>query len=140
MSHFGQRMSHLWSLTRPGNDHKWDIPLPRGSSTGVDIDATSTFSVDVMTNDWSIQQIAKLAGTTSRTLRHYDELGLLTPSGVGANGYRRYDAAALVRLQRILLLRELGLGLEQIAEVLRRSEAEVAALRRVLQAGVANDA
>ena len=56
-------------------------------------------------NDWSIQQIAKLAGTTSRTLRHYDEIGLLTPTGVGSNGYRRYDSVALVRLQRILLLR-----------------------------------
>ena len=68
--------------------------------------------------EWSIQQIAKLAGTTSRTLRHYDDIGLLSPSSVGHNGYRHYDQAALVRLQRILLLRELGLGLPQIAEVL----------------------
>ena len=79
-------------------------------------------------NDWSIQQIAKLAGTTSRTLRHYDDIGLLTPSDVGANGYRRYDSAALVRLQRILLLRELGLALPQIAEILARPEAEEDAL------------
>lgn len=71
-----------------------------------------------MTNEWSIQQIAKLAGTTSRTLRHYGELGLLTASRTGHNGYRYYDADALVRLQRILLLRELGLGLPQIAEIL----------------------
>lgn len=68
--------------------------------------------------DWSIQEIARLAGTTSRTLRHYDDIGLLPPSRIAANGYRHYDAAALVRLQRILLLRELGLGLPQIAEVL----------------------
>ena len=67
--------------------------------------------------DWSIQEIARLAGTTSRTLRHYDDIGLLPPSRIAANGYRHYDAAALVRLQRILLLRELGLGLPQIAEV-----------------------
>lgn len=73
-----------------------------------------------MHSEWSIQQIAKLAGTTSRTLRHYDELGLLPASSVGANGYRRYDGAALVRLQRILLLRELGLGLPQIGEILAR--------------------
>lgn len=78
--------------------------------------------------DWSIQQIAKIAGTTSRTLRHYDDIGLLAPSGVGANGYRRYDEDALVRLQRILLLRELGLGLEQIREVLARPTAEDEAL------------
>lgn len=68
--------------------------------------------------DWSIQEIARLAGTTSRTLRHYDDIGLLAPSRIASNGYRHYDEAALVRLQRILLLRELGLGLPRIAEVL----------------------
>ena len=78
--------------------------------------------------EWSIQQIAKLAGTTSRTLRHYDDIGLLAPSSIGHNGYRHYDEAALVRLQRILLLRELGLGLPQIAEVLARESSEAHAL------------
>ena len=68
--------------------------------------------------EWSIQDIARFAGTTSRTLRHYDDVGLLPPSRIAHNGYRHYDEAALVRLQRILLLRELGLGLPQIAEVL----------------------
>ncbi len=78
--------------------------------------------------EWSIQEIAKLAGTTSRTLRHYDGIGLLAPSSIGANGYRYYDAAALVRLQRILLLRELGLGLPQIGDVLARDASEEHAL------------
>ncbi|MHC9045221.1 MerR family transcriptional regulator [Microbacterium saperdae] len=68
--------------------------------------------------DWSIQEIAQLAGTTSRTLRHYDDIGLLPPTRIAHNGYRHYDAQALVRLQRILLLRQLGLGLPQIADVL----------------------
>jgi DNA-binding transcriptional MerR regulator len=68
--------------------------------------------------DWSIQDIARLSGTTSRTLRHYDDIGLLKPSRVGSNGYRYYDEDALARLQRILLLRELGLGLPAIADVL----------------------
>jgi DNA-binding transcriptional MerR regulator len=68
--------------------------------------------------DWSIQEIARRAGTTSRTLRHYDDIGLLEPSRIAGNGYRHYDEAALVRLQRILLLRELGLGLPQIRQVL----------------------
>ncbi|MGF2949152.1 MerR family transcriptional regulator [Microbacterium alcoholitolerans] len=71
--------------------------------------------------DWSIQEIARLAGTTSRTLRHYDDIGLLAPSRIASNGYRHYDQAALVRLQRILLLRALGLGLPQIGEVLGTS-------------------
>lgn len=82
--------------------------------------------------EWSIQEIARLAGTTSRTLRHYGEIGLLPPSRIAANGYRHYDSAALVRLQRILLLRELGLGLPQIADVLNagagRAGGEAAAL------------
>lgn len=78
--------------------------------------------------EWSIQQIAKSAATTSRTLRHYGDIGLLPPSRVGSNGYRYYDEAALLRLQRILLLRELGVGLPQIADVLEREVSEVHAL------------
>ncbi|MGW4702936.1 MerR family transcriptional regulator [Streptomyces sp. NPDC004285] len=79
--------------------------------------------------EWSIQEIAKKAGTTSRTLRHYGERGLLEPSRIGANGYRYYDQAGLVRLQRILLLRELGLSLPAIAEVLSGQRDTSAALR-----------
>ena len=79
--------------------------------------------------EWSIQDIARLAGTTSRTLRHYDDVGLLEPSRIGSNGYRYYDQAALVRLQRILLLRELGLGLPAIAEVLEGQEDTTKALQ-----------
>jgi len=70
--------------------------------------------------EWSIQEIARLAGTTSRTLRHYDDSGLVKPSRIGANGYRYYDADALVRLQRVLLLRELGLGIPAIAAMFER--------------------
>ncbi len=78
--------------------------------------------------EWSIQQIARIAGTTSRTLRHYDDIGLLPPSRIGSNGYRYYDEQSLVRLQRILLLRELGLGLSQIEDVLTHQQDEQAAL------------
>jgi DNA-binding transcriptional MerR regulator len=82
--------------------------------------------------DWSIQDIARLAGTTSRTLRHYDDIGLLAPSRIGGNGYRYYDRASLVRLQRILLLRDLGLGLPAIAEVLENQTDAVPSLRNHL--------
>ncbi|GAA2870649.1 MerR family transcriptional regulator [Paenarthrobacter ilicis] len=78
--------------------------------------------------DWSIQEIARIAGTTSRTLRHYDSIGLLTPSRTGHNGYRFYDGPALVQLQRILLLRELGLGLPDIADILHRETDTAVAL------------
>ncbi|GAB3268562.1 TipAS antibiotic-recognition domain-containing protein [Sinomonas notoginsengisoli] len=83
--------------------------------------------------DFSIQQIAKLAGTTSRTLRHYGSIGLLEPTRTGHNGYRYYDRDALVRLQRILLLRQLGLGLDDIAEVLAHDGDPILALRRHLE-------
>ncbi|MEP6841976.1 MAG: MerR family transcriptional regulator [Pseudolysinimonas sp.] len=78
--------------------------------------------------EWSIQQIARLASTTSRTLRHYDDVGLVAPSRIGDNGYRYYDAAALVRLQRVLLLRELGLGIPAITELFDGQRDDVAAL------------
>lgn len=71
----------------------------------------------------TIQQLAKAAGTTSRTLRHYDSLGLVSPSRIGSNGYRYYDDRSLVRLQRVLLLRELGLGLDAIGTVLAAQDA-----------------
>jgi len=82
----------------------------------------------VSIEEWSIQEIARAAGTTSRTLRHYGDVGLLAPSRVGSNGYRYYDRQSLVRLQRILLLRELGLGLPAIAEVLDGERDGAAAL------------
>ena len=79
--------------------------------------------------EWSIHQLASQAGVTSRTLRHYDGIGLLCPSRTGGNGYRYYDVAAVARWQRILLLRDLGLGLSVIAEVLDRQRDEEVALR-----------
>ena len=83
--------------------------------------------------DWSIQDVARIAGTTSRTLRHYDDIGLLKPTRVGSNGYRYYDGGALLQLQRILLLRELGLGLPAIAEVFHHQANPVTALTHHLE-------
>lgn len=74
--------------------------------------------------EYSIQQTARAAGTTSRALRHYAAIGLLEPSRIGTNGYRFYDDRALLRLQRILLLKELGLGLDAIGEVLAAQDAQ----------------
>lgn len=83
--------------------------------------------------EWSIKQIARLAGTTSRTLRHYDAVGLVPPSRVGENGYRYYDAPALIRLQRVLLLRELGLSLARIGKIIDNEVDELHALRAHLE-------
>jgi MerR family transcriptional regulator, thiopeptide resistance regulator len=78
---------------------------------------------------WSIVEVARMSGVTSRTLRHYDEIGLLPPSGIAPNGYRQYDEDALLRLQQILVLRELGLGLAEIRAVLDEQTDQVEALR-----------
>lgn len=81
---------------------------------------------------WTVNELAERAGITGRTLRHYDRIGLLPPDRVGFNGYRYYGPDAVARLQRILLLRDAGMPLAEIAAVLSASEtpaAEVAALR-----------
>ena len=62
--------------------------------------------------------LAKRAGLTVRTLHHYDEIGLLSPSGRTRSGHRMYGDEDVERLQRILSLRHLGLSLEQIRELL----------------------
>lgn len=81
-----------------------------------------------------IQDVARLSGTTSRALRHYGELGLLPASRIGAGGTRYYDEESLARLQRILLLRQLGLGLPAIAEVLAGQREHAEALTAHLDA------
>lgn len=79
--------------------------------------------------EWSIHEVTRATGTTSRTLRHYGQIRLLEPSRTGHAGLRFYDEDGLVRLQRILLLRELGLSLAAIADVLDGGQAVTDALR-----------
>ncbi|MGW5681925.1 MerR family transcriptional regulator [Nonomuraea sp. NPDC003754] len=66
----------------------------------------------------SVGQVSRLAGVTVRTLHHYDEIGLLSPSRRSQAGYRRYDDSDLERLQQVLFYRELGFGLEEIIGIL----------------------
>ena len=66
---------------------------------------------------WSIQEVARASGVTARTLRYYDEIGLLAPASVGSNGHRVYERAQLLRLQQILLLRDLDVDLATIRGV-----------------------
>ncbi|MGW1895132.1 MerR family transcriptional regulator [Streptomyces sp. NPDC002004] len=78
---------------------------------------------------WSIADVARMSGVTSRTLRHYGEIGLLAPAYIGGNGHRYYEESELLRLQQILLMRELGLGLREIAAMLDGQTDPLAALR-----------
>lgn len=59
-------------------------------------------------------QFSKLANVTNRTIRYYDKVGLLNPSSLGENGYRYYCEEDFFKLQRILLLKQLGFSLEEI--------------------------
>ncbi|MFF2950578.1 MerR family transcriptional regulator [Kitasatospora sp. NPDC057965] len=78
---------------------------------------------------WPIADVARMSGVTARTLRHYDEIALLPPAGVGANGHRYYGESELLRLQQILVLRALGLGLSEIGRILATRVDELEALR-----------
>jgi MerR family transcriptional regulator, thiopeptide resistance regulator len=79
------------------------------------------YEVDVYT----VKEFAKLAGVSVRTLHYYDELGLLKPELVGANGYRHYGDASVLKLQQILFYRELDLSLEEIRAILASPDFDV---------------
>ena len=68
--------------------------------------------------EYTIQKLAELAGVTTRTLRWYHRIGLLTPSRIGENGYRYYGGAEVDRLQQILFYRALGVELARIGAIL----------------------
>lgn len=79
-----------------------------------------------------IGEAARLLGVTPKTVRHYHRIGLLPEPERGANGYRLYDAAALVRLQRIRRLQALGFSLGQVRDLLGDASDEQS-LRDVLR-------
>ena len=71
---------------------------------------------------YTIKDIADLAGVTTRTIRYYDEIGLLSPATTGENRYRYYDKDSLLRLQQILFFRELDVPLKEIDHIMSRPD------------------
>lgn len=67
--------------------------------------------------EYTIQKLARLAGISTRTLRYYDEIGILKPARMSSSGYRIYGQAEVDRLQQILFYRELDFSLEQIKSI-----------------------
>jgi len=67
---------------------------------------------------YQVKDVAEIAGISVRTLHHYDEIGLLAPSARSDSGYRLYSDDDLLRLQQIMVNRELGLPLEEIRRLL----------------------
>lgn len=67
--------------------------------------------------EYTIQKLGSLAGVSTRTLRYYDEIGILKPARINSSGYRIYGQAEVDRLQQILFYRELGVSLDDIKAI-----------------------
>lgn len=65
-----------------------------------------------------MQKLAELAGISTRTLRYYDEFGILKPARINSSGYRIYGRTEVDLLQQILFYRELGLSLKRIKAIM----------------------
>ncbi|WP_394239046.1 MerR family transcriptional regulator [Niallia oryzisoli] len=68
--------------------------------------------------EYTVQSLARLAGISTRTLRYYDEIGILKPARINSSGYRIYGQTQVDTLQQILFFRELGLELNSIKEII----------------------
>lgn len=68
--------------------------------------------------EYTVQKLAELAGVSTRTLRYYDEIGILKPARINSSGYRIYGQAEVDRLQQIMFYRELDISLENIKEII----------------------
>ncbi|MCM3585569.1 MerR family transcriptional regulator [Mesobacillus maritimus] len=68
--------------------------------------------------EYTVQKLASLAGVSARTLRYYDEIGILKPARINSSGYRIYGQKEVDILQQILFYRELGVDLENIKKII----------------------
>lgn len=71
--------------------------------------------------EYTIQKLGKLAGVSTRTLRYYDEIGILKPARINSSGYRIYGQQEVDKLQQIMFYRELDVNLDTIKEILESS-------------------
>lgn len=80
--------------------------------------------------EYTVQKLAKLAGVSSRTLRYYDEIGILKPARINSSGYRIYGEAEVNKLQQILFYRELDVSLDAIKIIVNSRDFDGAAALR----------
>lgn len=76
--------------------------------------------------EYSVSKLARLSGVSARTLRYYDEIGLLKPKRVNSSGYRIYGAREVDLLQQILFYREMDLSLDEIKQIIYAADFDVA--------------
>ncbi|GAA0366135.1 MerR family transcriptional regulator [Bacillus horti] len=75
-----------------------------------------------MNSQWKVGELADLTGLSIRTLRYYDQIGLFTPSKYTDAGHRRYTHNDLEKLHQILVLKQMGLSLDNIQELIKRDK------------------
>ena len=68
--------------------------------------------------EYTVQKLSQIAGISTRTLRYYDEIGILKPARINSSGYRIYGQSEVDRLQQIMLYREMGVNLDMIQDIL----------------------
>jgi len=68
--------------------------------------------------EYTVQKLGKMAGISTRTLRYYDEIGILKPARINSSGYRIYGKAEVNLLQQILFYKELGVNLDDIKKII----------------------
>ena len=76
--------------------------------------------------EYSVSKLARLSDVSARTLRYYDEIGLLKPKRVNSSGYRIYGAREVDLLQQILFYREMDLSLDEIKQIIYAADFDVA--------------
>lgn len=72
--------------------------------------------------EYTVSQLAKLSGVSNRTLRYYDQIGLLEPARISSSGYRIYGKAEVDMLQQIIFYRELDVSIEEIKNIIQQPE------------------
>lgn len=80
--------------------------------------------------EYTVQKLGRMAGISTRTLRYYDEIGILKPAKINSSGYRIYGQKEINRLQQILFYRELGVSLESIKDIITAPNFDGAAALR----------
>ncbi len=86
--------------------------------------------------EYTVQKLGSIAGVSTRTLRYYDEVGILKPARITSSGYRIYSEEEVDRLQQIMFYRELGVSIETIKEIITSPSFDKAAALREHREGL----
>src|SRR5262245_55681343 len=106
-----------------GEKHDQPVPKPQAQGPARKIKEGKAMS-------FTVGELSRLTGVTVRALHHYDEIGLVRPSQRTTAGYRMYAEVDVLRLHQVLLFRELGLPLDEIAAAIEEEGSQEELLRR----------